>query len=83
MAQIAGQSRGADGASIVKLNLIWQVGCTKLTLPLQSSDRIDERGLFPGLQYSLSLGHGDVVSRRLFHHAEAVEFQLTKNRGLS
>jgi hypothetical protein len=57
----------------VKLNLIWLIRCSNLTISLQTSDNIDERGMSPGLNRSLGVRGGDDVSSRLFDYAEPVE----------
>ena len=57
----------------MKLNLIGLTRRSKLTVPLQMRDGIDERGIDPGLNRSLGLRGGDDVSSCLFDYAEAVE----------
>jgi hypothetical protein len=53
-----------------------------LTIPLQAGDCINERGMRPRLNLSLSLRGGDDVSSCLFDYAEPVKFQLADDRSL-
>jgi len=58
----------------VKLNFIWLIRRSNLTVPLQMSDCIDERGMSPGFNRSLRMRGSDNVSSRLFDYAEPLEF---------
>ena len=60
--------------TVVKLNLIWLMRRSNLTVPLQISDHINERRMHPGLNRSLGLRSGEEISRCLFDDAEPVEF---------
>lgn len=58
----------------MKLNLIGVISRSNLTVPLQISDYVNERGMRPGLSRSLVLRGGDDVCSCLFDNAESVEF---------
>jgi hypothetical protein len=58
----------------VKLKLIGLIRRSNLTVPLQISDYINERGIRPGLNRSSGLRGGDHVGSRLFDYAEPIEF---------
>jgi hypothetical protein len=68
------QRRGTNNATVVKLNLIRLIRCSNLTVPLQMSDCINERGMSPGFNRSLCMLDGDDISSCLFDYAESVEF---------
>ncbi len=73
MPEVDCQSRSTHGATVVKLNLIWLIRRSNLTVPLQISDYTNERGMRPGLNRSLGLRGGDDVSICLFDYTEPVE----------
>jgi len=68
------QRRGAHSATVVKLNLIWLIRRSNLTVPLQMSNGIIERGMSPRFNRSMRRRGGDDVSSCLFDYAEPVEF---------
>lgn len=74
MLEVDCQRRGTYGAAVVKLNLIWLIRRSNLTVPLQMSDFINERGMRPGFNPSLGFRGGDDGSSCLFDHAEAIQF---------
>lgn len=74
MSEVDCQRRRTENATVVKLNLIWLIRRSNLTVPLQMSDYINERGIRPGLNRPLGLRGGDDVSGGLFDDAESVEF---------
>ena len=74
MPEVDCQRRGTHSATVVKLNLVGLIRRSNLTVPLQISDYINERGMRPGLNRSLGLRGGDDVSSCLFDYAEPVEF---------
>jgi hypothetical protein len=58
------QRRGTHSATVVKLDLIWLIRRSNLTVPLQISDYVNERGM-------RSRG-GDDASSCLFDYAEPI-----------
>ncbi len=81
--EVGCQCRSANRATIVKLNFIGLIRCPDLTLPLQSGDYINERGMNPRLSRSLGLRGCDDIGSRFFNDTESVEFQLTNDHCLS
>jgi len=64
------QGRSTHNTTVVKLNLIRLIRRSNLTVPLQVSDCIDERGMSPGFNCSLAVRRGDDIRSRLFDYAE-------------
>ena len=82
MPEVDCQRPGTHSATVVKLDLIWLIRRWNLTVPLQISDYINERGTRPGLNRSLGLRGGEDASSCHFDYAEPIEFQLTEDRCL-
>ena len=71
-----------DGA-IVKLNFIGQKRAAELALALQIRDGVEELRTSPRLFDAVGVGRSNHIGRGLLDHAEAIEFELTDQRGLA
>jgi len=58
----------------VELNFIRQMSGASQSLPLQISNRVNERAIYPGLGYTSRLLRSNHGSSRLLNYTEAVQF---------
>ncbi len=73
MAEIDGQGRSADTATIVKLNLIRLIRRSNLAVLLQVRDGFEEGRMKPGFVVALCMLGCDDVGSRLFDYAESIK----------
>ena len=77
VAEIPGQSRGADDGTVVELDLSGKARGALLTLFLHSDDCVDERGIRPWFGDAAGLGCGDDVGGSFFNYGETLALELT------
>src|SRR3954452_12982258 len=82
VAEIDGERGGAHRGTIVKLHVVRLIRRANLSIALEMGDRIDERRIPPRFHRSPIARRGDHIRRGLFDDAEAVELELTDDRGL-
>lgn len=76
IAEIPGQSRGADDGTVVELHFSGKARSLVLTLFLHSDDCVDERGIRPWFGDAAGLGRGDDVGGSFFNYGEPLALEL-------